>query len=267
MHWILWLGLAQEPQDKKEFDQRVSEALASFRQAYKGGEEQKLAALAGLKGLAHDRVFSELSRCSTDSSVEVKKKVISLLSEHDHPRAADILAAMVRPNIKDKAILEALQNAAGRVRWDSLMGEMASQTIEPFVFDKERGSVSTGMVKVAEMTGSLVFVDHLIAVLKKLEPVLRNPKHDKSVDGYKETLMKAFKACTGEEHSDSKSWEAWWNGAKSSLRLKARVVLWCKSTGKRWDRMAGDSGAYCPHHGDKATARREGTVEIMRTLK
>ena len=64
-----------------------------------------------------------------------------------------------------------------------------------------------------------------------------------------------------------KAYEDWWKNAKQGIMAKGKIIMWCKSTGKRWDKRPGDDKAYCPHHEDKKEAGKDPQIIAVLTLK
>jgi hypothetical protein len=251
-----------ERQAEKEYEKKVKEAISAFKKEFKGTDVQKCDALQKLAGLVHDSIFPEISPCLRDTDM-VRKKAIDLLSGMDHPTSADLLASAVADNLKSKDLASAMVKASTKCMWDKLYIELSYKLLDK-AFDKELSSTTFEYLMALEKAGPISAVDGLIKLLKKFED---NSKNGGGNDQYGQQIKKALKACCGEEKATSKDYEVWWKASREQLMTKVRVVRWCKKTGKRWDALASDSKAYCPHHGDKKLAQKDPPVIAFATLK
>jgi hypothetical protein len=261
--WILAGLLLQQPD--------LETALKEFRKNYRGSEADKLAALDGLKGIVDEKVLAELTRAIGDTPA-IRARAVGLIAAIDHPRSAEMLAGMVRANLADPVVMGALCDAVVQLRWDSFIAAIAGPMLVDKIYDKDKQMAkhSATLALRAELVGSLAFVEPLIQVTLKLEKTMAGVKDLKkwpNFEAYRNNALRALKACTGEDKADGASYDAWWRANKSQAQARARQVMWCKATGKRWDKRPDDGGAYCPHHDDKAAAKADGSIVAMRSLK
>jgi hypothetical protein len=262
MRWLVVAVLSFQSQEDT-----VAQAVADFQKAFAGSEQNKIDALDHLRDLAHDKVFPEFAKALADAPA-VRAKAIDVLSAIDHPKAAEMLSAAVKSNIGEKATRDALLNALNRVQWDAYYAAVADSLADKMLDPALTGQAFL-MVSIAERIGSPAFADALIRGLKIVEEKLNEggARLTGNADEYLGGLRRSIKACTGEEKATGAEYETWWKKNKAPLLKKGREVLWCKSSGRRWDRAAGDAKAICPHHEDKQQASRDAAIVALRTLR
>jgi hypothetical protein len=249
-------------QAEKEYEKKVDEAIKTFKKEYKGTGAQKADAVAKLAGLVHDKIFTEISPCLKDEDL-VKKKALEVLSGMDHPTSANLVASCVADALRSKEMIEAVLKAADKLMWDQIYSELANKLLDK-CFDSQLSGTTYQFLGTLERKGPVSCVEGLIKLLKKLED---NAKTGGGNPQYMEQAKKAMKSCSGEDKPNSKDYEVWWKANKEAALRAARVVHWCKATGKRWDRRYDDAKAYCPHHGDKKLASKDPIVIAFLTLK
>jgi len=246
-------------------DETVAKAVADFQKAFAGSESSKIEAIDHLRDLAHDKVFPEFAKALSDTPA-VRAKAIDVLAAIDNPKAVEMLAAAVKNNIAEKVTRDALLNALNRLQWDVYYAAVADSLADKMLDPTLTGQAFM-MVSIAERIGSPAFADALIRGLKIVEEKLNEGGTRLTGNGeeYIAGIRRAIKACTGEEKATGAEYETWWKKNKAATLKKGREVLWCKTSGRRWDRAAGDSKAICPHHEDKQQASRDAIVVAMRT--
>lgn len=248
-------------------DETATRAVADFQKAFAGSESSRIDAIDHLRDLAHDKVFPEFAKALSDAPA-VRAKAIGVLSAIDHPKAAELLVGAVKTGMAEQVTRDALLNALNRVQWDAYYSAVADALADKML-DPALTTQAFIMVSIAERIGSPAFADALIRGLKAVEDKLNEGGARLTGNGeeYLAGIRRAIKACTGVEKATGAEYDTWWKKNKAALLKKGRELLWCKTTGRRWDRAAGDSKAHCPHHEDKQKASRETVILAQRTLR
>jgi HEAT repeat protein len=215
--------------------QDAQAALERFRKAYKGGDEERAAAVGLLATVKDRKILEALSRVLDDPAPSVRTEAVSALAAYEKDaEAAQAVSRVLAASKKWPDVQVACLDALGRIRdWNS-----APAVIEQF------GSVEVRAVgaalKAAGKIRNPAFVEPLIKFLRNTGAGTGKPGSwvEHSVNRALMVLAAqgALQQITGESRRhrpdraadayqaprDADGWEAWWkeHGAEVTARLK-----------------------------------------------
>jgi HEAT repeat protein len=151
---------AEDADAKQAHDEAVKTALDAFRKAYKGGEEDRAAAVQGLAEPKDRKVIAMLAKTLSDPAPTVRIESAAILGGYEKSREAG--AALVRGLLaarKQPEVQIACLNALGSVRdWNA-----APVIVKHFKDPDSR--VGTAAIQAAGRIKNPVFVKELIKFL------------------------------------------------------------------------------------------------------
>jgi HEAT repeat protein len=243
---------AQDPDAKKrqrEFEREVDKAISEFRKTYTKKDVDRIDGMKTLVALKHEKVIQELSRFLSSDTDLVRIAAIEALSELNHPKSADALAAGTGPNKKNKLVLAAILKAVEKLRWDTLTSATHFVIEDPFNSDYQ--DVAFEHVQRLKKVRSLASVDAFITMLKKAEEALRTGSVvGEGVQQMKDEALAALKILTSQSFTKHKEWEDWWKQAKTQAAADCIVEHWCERTWEHWEKLQSEKRK-CPHHQDE----------------
>ncbi len=227
---LLLPAAAPGPQDPD-----VQAALDRFRKAYKGGEDERAAAVSALGAVKDRKILLTLAAVLDDNAPSVRIEAVSALAGYEKNReAAQAVARALAAPKKQPAVQAACLDALGKIRdWNS-----ASAAADHFGDPEVRGVAAA--LKAAGKIRNPALVEPLIKFLRNTGAGTGRPSSwlEHSVNRALMVLaaQAALQQITGESRqrrpgrasdayrapNDAEGWEAWWkeHGAAVTERLK-----------------------------------------------
>ncbi len=166
----LLLGVAV--QDDKEADKAATEALDKFQKAFKGGDDERKAAVVELAKVQHPKVITKLgSILAGNTPTPVRFEVVKALAgfaDHKKPATA-ALANAVPANAKEPALLTQMFDAIARLQDPSAVPLMVRY------YDDKELLIAQSAIQTTGKLDSAAAIEPLIAVLARNEKAAKPP--------------------------------------------------------------------------------------------
>jgi HEAT repeat protein len=196
--------------------------------------------------------IAALAPLLTSDTDKVRIAAAKALSDMDHPKSREALAAALVPNESSRGVFEAIVKALRVQDWESgaeplnaLLGkyrEKALLDLLGIVIDALGG------------LGSQTSIDPLLRLLEHIESEGRAARTgkvqtpgDAKLAALEAPIKKALQAITGGNEPSSKKWKEWWGANRERLAASAVIVYRCRGTGRHWEQKAGEI-PLCPGH-------------------
>lgn len=265
----------------KKMEAQAKERVRAFEKAWKKakGEIQRAEALNELResadgpAFAHDLVFQAIEKVIADSTSEVFDKAYELVKGVEHPGAARVLGAVVRKKFEDAAFMKEMVGLMTSYRYDAFL-EAMGEFVSVRTFGANRDTVTTASARDAGAAiGAVAMVPGLLKTCKVMDENLKfgaklGADTPESL-AYRKNTYRALRECSAmpDLGEDAEAYIRHWEKNKDRCLAKAKVILWCPTVGKRWEKVYGDKNSVCPHHEGNSKAAKKCFTVIYTTVK